>query len=94
MKALIELHGGKNLGAVSGNADYLLAGANMGPAKLAKATKLGVKIISESDFEQMISQSKHMGRKIGPYAEAEIMDAGNNEPEQDINSPKQASLFD
>lgn len=54
LKELIESHGGRNLAAVSGNADYLLAGANMGPAKLAKANKLGVKIISEEDFERMI----------------------------------------
>ncbi len=53
LKELIEKHGGRNLSAVSANADYLLAGDNMGPAKLAKATKLGVKIISESDFETM-----------------------------------------
>lgn len=53
LKTLIELHGGRNLAAVSGNADYLLAGANMGPAKLAKATKLGIEIISEDDFERM-----------------------------------------
>lgn len=56
LKELIEKHGGKNLGAVSGNADYLLAGDNMGPAKLAKATRLGVKIISENDFEQMLNE--------------------------------------
>ncbi len=55
LKELIERHGGRNLSAVSANADYLLAGDNMGPAKLAKATKLGVKIISEDDFEKMTS---------------------------------------
>ncbi len=54
LKALIEQHGGKNLAAVSGATDYLLAGDKIGPAKLQKANKLGVKIISESDFEQMI----------------------------------------
>ncbi len=54
LKALIELHGGQNLAAVSGTTDYLLAGDKIGPAKLQKATKLGVKIISESDFEEMI----------------------------------------
>jgi DNA ligase (NAD+) len=54
LKALIELHGGKNLAAVSGSTDYLLAGDKIGPAKLQKATKLGVQIISESDFEEMI----------------------------------------
>ena len=47
LKALIERHGGKNLAAVSANVDYIVAGENMGPAKLKKAEKLGVKIISE-----------------------------------------------
>ena len=54
LKALIELHGGKNLAAVSGTTDYLLAGDKIGPAKLQKANKLGVKIISEGEFEAMI----------------------------------------
>ena len=54
LKALIELHGGRNLAAVSGATNYLLAGDKIGPAKLQKATKLGVQIISESDFETMI----------------------------------------
>ena len=54
LKALIELHGCRNLAAVSGATNYLLAGDKIGPAKLQKATKLGVQIISESDFEAMI----------------------------------------
>lgn len=54
LKELIEENGGRNLAAVSGNTDYLLAGDNMGPAKLAKAEKLGVKIISEQEFAEMI----------------------------------------
>ncbi len=54
-KALIEQHGGKNTGSVSAKTTYLLAGDNMGPSKLEKATKLGVKIISEDEFLQMIS---------------------------------------
>lgn len=54
MKELIELHGGKNLAAVSGSVDYIVAGDNMGPAKLKKAEKLGVKIISEEEFIRMV----------------------------------------
>ena len=54
LKALIEEHGGKNLAAVSGNVDYLVAGANMGPAKLKKAEKLGIRIISEEEFAALI----------------------------------------
>ncbi len=53
-KALIEQHGGVNTGSVSGKTTYILAGENMGPAKLEKATKLGVKILSEDEFLAMI----------------------------------------
>lgn len=53
-KQMIERHGGKNTGSVSAKTTYLLAGENMGPAKLEKARKLGIKIISEEDFLQMI----------------------------------------
>ena len=51
---LIERHGGKNSGSISAKTNFLLAGENMGPAKLAKAQQLGVKIISEDDFLAMI----------------------------------------
>lgn len=54
IKALIEKNGGKNSGSISAKTSYVLAGENMGPAKLEKATKLGVTIISETDFIQMI----------------------------------------
>ena len=52
-KAMIERHGGKNSGSVSGKTNYILAGENMGPAKLEKAAKLGVKIINEDEFLNM-----------------------------------------
>ena len=61
LKELIESHGGKNLAAVSSNADYLLAGSNVGPSKLQKATKLGVKMLTESEFEEMIGGSQDTG---------------------------------
>ena len=54
LKEKIKAHGGKVLSSVSGNLDYLLAGENMGPAKRQKAEALGVKIISEQDFMEMI----------------------------------------
>ena len=57
LKALIEAHGGKNLAAVSSNTSYLLAGDKIGPAKLQKATKLGVEIISEQEFMAMIGDN-------------------------------------
>ncbi|MDP2235347.1 MAG: NAD-dependent DNA ligase LigA [Bacteroidales bacterium] len=55
IKEIIEQHGGKNIGSISSKTSYVLAGENMGPAKLEKATKLGVPIISETEFIQMIS---------------------------------------
>lgn len=54
LKEIILAHGGRVLSGVSGQLDYLLAGENMGPAKRQKAEKLGVKIISEQEFEQML----------------------------------------
>ncbi|MBO7428996.1 MAG: NAD-dependent DNA ligase LigA [Paludibacteraceae bacterium] len=56
LKELIERHGGKNVSSISSKTDYLLAGANMGPAKLEKAQKLNIKMISEADFEKMIAE--------------------------------------
>ena len=55
-KAMIEQHGGKNSISVSGKTDYILAGDNMGPATLEKAAKLGVKIINEDEFLNMIAE--------------------------------------
>ena len=54
IKASIQQHGGKASGSISGKTSYLLAGDNMGPEKRKKAEKLGVPIISESDYERMI----------------------------------------
>ncbi|MGM9860008.1 MAG: NAD-dependent DNA ligase LigA [Muribaculaceae bacterium] len=54
-KELIEQHGGRNVGSISSKTDYVLAGANMGPAKLEKATKLGIPIIDEDTFLAMIA---------------------------------------
>lgn len=54
LKKLIEKNGGKNVGSISAKTDFLIAGENMGPAKLAKATSLGVQLISEDEFLDMI----------------------------------------
>jgi len=53
---MIESHGGKNAGSISKKTDYVLAGENMGPAKLEKAQKLGIPIIDEHQFLAMLSQ--------------------------------------
>jgi DNA ligase (NAD+) len=54
LKKTIEAHGGKNIGSISGKTSYVLAGENMGPEKRKKAEKLGVPIISESDFMKIL----------------------------------------
>ncbi len=54
LKKAIEDNGGKNGSSISAKTDFVVAGENMGPAKLEKATKLGVAIISETDFIKMI----------------------------------------
>ena len=83
LKQTIEKHGGRNLAAVSGNVDYLIAGEKMGPEKRKKAEKLGVAILSEEEFMAMIAEA---GPMVASEAEAPIMEQ-KNEP------PIQGSLF-
>ena len=86
LKELIELHGGKNLAAVSANVDYLVAGENMGPAKLQKATKLGIKMLSEEEFEALIASAPVPAASTKPSA------APAPEPVQSA-MPVQGELF-
>ncbi len=53
-KMMIEQHGGKNVGSISGKTSFILAGENMGPSKFQKAEKLGIPIVSEEEFLEMI----------------------------------------
>ncbi|MBP5356224.1 MAG: NAD-dependent DNA ligase LigA [Prevotella sp.] len=53
-KMMIEQHGGKNVGSISGKTSFILAGENMGPSKLQKAEKLGIPIVNEEEFLEMI----------------------------------------
>ncbi len=78
LKQLIESHGGKVLSGVSSTVDYIVAGDNMGPAKLQKAQKLGVEIISEQQFVEML----HHGNSNETTQENKL-----TEP------PKQGTLF-
>ncbi len=55
-KMMIEQHGGKNVGSISGKTSFILAGENMGPIKLQKAEKLGIPIVSEEEFLEMIGK--------------------------------------
>ena len=92
LKQLIEAHGGKNLGTVSSTTDYLLAGSNIGPAKLTKANKLGVKIIGEADFERIIA-----GEAVGEKEHDEIpvaeQSSSEKKEEPSENNSKQRTLF-
>ena len=53
-KAMIEAHGGKNVGSVSKKTSFILAGENMGPEKRKKAESLGVEILTEEQFLELI----------------------------------------
>ena len=53
-KLIIEQNGGKNVGSISSKTSFILAGDNMGPSKLEKAQKLGIRIVGEDEFLQMI----------------------------------------
>ena len=54
LKKMIEMNGGKNVGSISKNTNYMLAGKNIGPSKLEKVTKLGIPTISEDEFLEML----------------------------------------
>lgn len=56
-KEMIERNGGKNVGSVSKATSFILAGENMGPAKLEKANKLNIRLVSEDEFLQMLADS-------------------------------------
>ncbi|MCQ2369376.1 MAG: NAD-dependent DNA ligase LigA [Paludibacteraceae bacterium] len=56
IKEAIEINGGKNVSSISSKTDYVIAGANMGPAKKEKAASLGIKIIDEQTFIKMITK--------------------------------------
>ena len=55
-KALIEQHGGRNVGSISAKTSFVLAGENMGPAKLEKASRLGIRLLSEEEFLSLIGE--------------------------------------
>ena len=81
MKALIESHGGRNLAAVSGNVDYIVAGEKMGPAKLKKAEKLGIRIIDEEEFFRMINGEG------APSTQAQPAPAAEAQPSAESDTP-------
>ena len=92
LKNLIELHGGKNLSAVSSNTKYLLAGAKAGDSKLSKAKKLGVEVISEEGFMRMISGGK-ASMQESKSAPADSTPQNDNNTNKTDSVVKQGSLF-
>ena len=97
LKALIEAHGGKNLAAVSANTSYLLAGDKIGPAKLQKATKLGINIISEDDFMAMIADAEPLNSNTDETEHKEIAEEcpaiSEAKSETTSQAPIQGTLF-
>ena len=83
MKALIVAHGGKNSGSISGKTSYLLAGEKAGPEKLKKAEALGVEVISEAEFMNMISANR----------EATPAETAQARAEEEHHDGEQLSLF-
>lgn len=96
MKELIERHGGRNLAAVSGNVDFIVAGENMGPAKLKKAEKLGIRIISEEEFLEMI-RNDGAASENGAAGSGEAVEPGTAQRLSGTATPasetKQGKLF-
>lgn len=80
-KAIIEQHGGKNVGSISSKTSFILAGDNMGPSKLQKAKSLGIEIMNEDQFLALIK---------GVKSPSDSSDDSSSTP----SSPVQLNLFD
>lgn len=91
MKALIEANGGKNSSSVSGKTDYLLAGEKPGPEKIKKAESLGIRIISESEFMEMIPAAK--GETPASGEDGDSAKKNINDEQSGHHSGEQLSLF-
>lgn len=90
-KALIEQHGGKNVGSISGKTSFILAGDNMGPSKLQKAEKLGIPLVNEDDFLDMIGGNVVAATENKAAAEDVAAPIQEEKPRADANG--QLSLF-
>ena len=80
-KLMIEQHGGKNVASISSKTSFILAGDNMGPSKLQKAEKLGIRLVNEDEFLEMITPSN-----VGS-------DSVATKSEEKPQAPVQLSLF-
>lgn len=90
-KALIEQHGGKNVGSISGKTSFILAGDNMGPSKLQKAEKLGIPLVNEDDFLDMIGGDVVVATENEATADDTEAPIQEEKPRADANG--QLSLF-
>lgn len=90
-KALIEQHGGKNVGSISGKTSFILAGDNMGPSKLQKAEKLGIPLVNEDDFLDMIEGDVVAATENEAAVEAAAAPIQEEKPRADADG--QLSLF-
>ncbi len=88
-KKMIEQHGGKNVGSISKTTSFILAGENMGPAKLEKAQKLGIELMDEDQFLAMLGTTSDAAESLpAPKAEP-VKKTKNNKP-----TAVEGSLFD
>ncbi len=92
LKHLIEAHGGRNVSAVSGSVDYLVAGEKMGPEKRKKAEKLGVRILSEEEFRQLLADEAPAAPATGE-PRTEIRPKPETAPAPKEAQPAQGTLF-
>lgn len=90
-KALIEQHGGKNVGSISGKTSFILAGDNMGPSKLQKAEKLAIPLVNEDDFLDMIEGDVVAATENEAAADDTDAHIQEEKPRADANG--QLSLF-
>ncbi|MCF2738017.1 NAD-dependent DNA ligase LigA [Bacteroides caecigallinarum] len=79
-KDIIEKHGGKNVGSISKKTSFILAGENMGPSKLEKAQKLGIKIMDEKEFLELIENAEKTTVKEDKPAEAVLPETVEEKP--------------
>lgn len=81
-KDIIEKHGGKNVGSISKKTSFILAGENMGPSKLEKAQKLGIKIMDEKEFLELIENTEKTTMKEDKPAEAVVPETVEEKPKK------------
>lgn len=81
-KDIIEKHGGKNVGSISKKTSFILAGENMGPSKLEKAQKLGIKIMDEKEFLELIENAEKSTVKEDKPVEAVVPETVEEKPKK------------